>query len=369
MPRRLKHNPPSWNQLGGLCSVNKHHLAALLESARATRQPFGIVRLVVVRRIRRSSNRSLPFAGARRWLPVRLRYAGGSMSRLFRLGARCCGLALGLLAVSHNGPTRAQEVGGAVGGVAGAAAGTAGAATGAAAGVAGAAAGVAGAAAGVAGAAAGPVGSVAGAAVGAVGAATGGAGSAGNGGAGAGPGSASSGGTSGSASSATTGTASGGTDSSGTSSAGGAASSTSGGAAGGSAGTGSADGASSSGAAEAPGGPSSGTGNGAAASTAGGAGAVASTVASGANHDFGGAEPPVFGIGLSDPTANPGMSGAGSIAGVNPPPSAASGSRQGPTARQSYALTAVYFRRQDYETTADCLTAAFNQRIGLDVCQ
>lgn len=36
---------------------------------------------------------------------------------------------------------------------------------------------------------------------------------------------------------------------------------------------------------------------------------------------------------------------------------------------RAFALRAVYFRRELYRSTADCLTAAYTQRLPLDLCQ
>jgi hypothetical protein len=38
-------------------------------------------------------------------------------------------------------------------------------------------------------------------------------------------------------------------------------------------------------------------------------------------------------------------------------------------ANRPYALRAIYFRRELYKSTADCLTAAHAQRLPLEVCQ
>ena len=34
-----------------------------------------------------------------------------------------------------------------------------------------------------------------------------------------------------------------------------------------------------------------------------------------------------------------------------------------------YSLRAIYFRRDQFKSTADCLTAAYTQRLPLEVCQ
>ena len=36
---------------------------------------------------------------------------------------------------------------------------------------------------------------------------------------------------------------------------------------------------------------------------------------------------------------------------------------------RAFALRAVYFRREAYSSTADCLTAAYTQRLPLELCQ
>jgi hypothetical protein len=36
---------------------------------------------------------------------------------------------------------------------------------------------------------------------------------------------------------------------------------------------------------------------------------------------------------------------------------------------RAYQLHAVYFRRDMFKSTADCLTAAYTQRLPLEVCQ
>ena len=36
---------------------------------------------------------------------------------------------------------------------------------------------------------------------------------------------------------------------------------------------------------------------------------------------------------------------------------------------RAYQLRAVYFRRGAFKNTADCLTAAYTQRLPLEVCQ
>jgi len=36
---------------------------------------------------------------------------------------------------------------------------------------------------------------------------------------------------------------------------------------------------------------------------------------------------------------------------------------------RAYTLHPIYFRRDRFKTTADCLTAAYSQRLPLDVCR
>ena len=38
-------------------------------------------------------------------------------------------------------------------------------------------------------------------------------------------------------------------------------------------------------------------------------------------------------------------------------------------AARPYSLRAIYFRRDQFKSTADCLTAAYTQRLPLEVCQ
>ncbi len=38
-------------------------------------------------------------------------------------------------------------------------------------------------------------------------------------------------------------------------------------------------------------------------------------------------------------------------------------------AARPYSLRAIYFRRDQFRSTADCLTAAYTQRLPLEVCQ
>jgi hypothetical protein len=40
-----------------------------------------------------------------------------------------------------------------------------------------------------------------------------------------------------------------------------------------------------------------------------------------------------------------------------------------PEGRRAFQLRAVYFRRELYKSTADCLTAAYTQRLPLDLCR
>jgi hypothetical protein len=47
-------------------------------------------------------------------------------------------------------------------------------------------------------------------------------------------------------------------------------------------------------------------------------------------------------------------------------PSGATALRGGP---RPYSLRAIYFRRDQFKTTADCLTSAYTQRLPLEVCQ
>jgi hypothetical protein len=50
----------------------------------------------------------------------------------------------------------------------------------------------------------------------------------------------------------------------------------------------------------------------------------------------------------------------------------AGGDPSGATLLQSawpYSLRAIYFRRDQFRSTSDCLTAAYTQRLPLEVCQ
>ena len=50
----------------------------------------------------------------------------------------------------------------------------------------------------------------------------------------------------------------------------------------------------------------------------------------------------------------------------------AGGDPSGATSLQGarpYSLRAIYFRRDQFRSTADCLTAAYTQRLPLEVCQ
>ena len=62
-------------------------------------------------------------------------------------------------------------------------------------------------------------------------------------------------------------------------------------------------------------------------------------------------------IGASNGAGGAGIGGVGGSDGLSP---------QDPRA---FALRAVYFRRDAYSSTADCLTAAHAQRLPLDLCQ
>ena len=59
-----------------------------------------------------------------------------------------------------------------------------------------------------------------------------------------------------------------------------------------------------------------------------------------------------------------GGNGAGIDAGGDPSGAA---SLQGTV--RPYSLRAIYFRRDQFRSTADCLTAAYTQRLPLEVCQ
>jgi hypothetical protein len=59
----------------------------------------------------------------------------------------------------------------------------------------------------------------------------------------------------------------------------------------------------------------------------------------------------------------PGGNGIGGIdAGGDPSGATSLGARP-------YSLRAIYFRRDQFKSTADCLTAAYTQRLPLEVCQ
>ena len=45
------------------------------------------------------------------------------------------------------------------------------------------------------------------------------------------------------------------------------------------------------------------------------------------------------------------------------------GGRSREEMRRAYQLRPVYFRRDAFKSTADCLTAAYTQRLPLEVCQ
>jgi hypothetical protein len=65
---------------------------------------------------------------------------------------------------------------------------------------------------------------------------------------------------------------------------------------------------------------------------------------------------------------NGGAGGNGNGVGID-----AGGDPSGATSLQGavrpYSLRAIYFRRDQFRSTADCLTAAYTQRLPLEVCQ
>jgi len=46
-----------------------------------------------------------------------------------------------------------------------------------------------------------------------------------------------------------------------------------------------------------------------------------------------------------------------------------SGTASGPLTNRLYSLHAIYFRREAFKSTADCLTAAYAQQLPLGVCE
>jgi hypothetical protein len=118
-------------------------------------------------------------------------------------------------------------------------------------------------------------------------------------------------------------------------------------------------GAGSSGASGASGGSAGSTGAAAAASSVG-VGPAADSVAPAHNG----------GVGLGLGTAIRGVGNGG--VGGNDGGVDAGGDPSGATSLQSarpYSLRAIYFRRDQFRSTADCLTAAHTQRLPLEVCQ
>lgn len=76
------------------------------------------------------------------------------------------------------------------------------------------------------------------------------------------------------------------------------------------------------------------------------------------------------GVGLGGATiggVGNGAPGGNGIGGID-----AGGDPSGATSLQGsrpYSLRAIYFRRDQFKSTADCLTAAYTQRLPLEVCQ
>jgi hypothetical protein len=200
--------------------------------------------------------------------------------------------------------------------------------------------------AGAVGAAVGGVAGAAGAAAGAVGAAVGGAGAGTGGGAGAGSGSG--------AGAAGSGAASSGAASSGAASSGAASSGAGGGSTGSSGGSSSGANGGSAGAAG---------GKGAGSATGSAAGAVAGAP------DLGGA----ISLGLASSAAATARGRNGIVQGVGNDWPAFSGATMGAAEvgapARLFSMQAVYFRPEQFRTTADCLTAAYRQLLPLEVCR
>ena len=77
------------------------------------------------------------------------------------------------------------------------------------------------------------------------------------------------------------------------------------------------------------------------------------------------------GVGLGLGTAIRGV-GNGGVGGNGGGGIDAGGDPSGATSLQGarpYSLRAIYFRRDQFRSTADCLTAAYTQRLPLEVCQ
>jgi hypothetical protein len=72
----------------------------------------------------------------------------------------------------------------------------------------------------------------------------------------------------------------------------------------------------------------------------------------------------IGGVGNGAVGGNGGGGGGGVDVGSDP-----SGATSLQGATRPYSLRAIYFRRDQFKTTADCLTAAYSQRLPLEVCQ
>lgn len=109
---------------------------------------------------------------------------------------------------------------------------------------------------------------------------------------------------------------------------------------------------------------SSGSGGGAAAAAA----SVGSSTISVGSSNLGGA----IGAGIGTGNAT---GGGAAAAGPSGGAAGAGGSANGisrfatPEERRAFALRAMYFRGDVYRSTADCLTAAYTQRVPLDLCR
>jgi len=119
------------------------------------------------------------------------------------------------------------------------------------------------------------------------------------------------------------------------------------------------------------GGGSSGAGSGSAGSAGSTGGAAATSGAVGVGPAANSVAPAHNGgVGLGLGTAIRGVGNGG--VGGNGGGIEAGGDPSGATSLQGarpYSLRAIYFRRDQFRSTADCLTAAYTQRLPLEVCQ
>src|SRR5688572_14718959 len=110
-------------------------------------------------------------------------------------------------------------------------------------------------------------------------------------------------------------------------------------------------------------------GSGASAGSTGGAAAASSVGVGPAANSVTPAHNGGVGLGIRSGIGGVGNGGVGGIAGGGID---AGGDPSGATSLQGarpYSLRAIYFRRDQFRSPADCLTAAYTQRLPLEVCQ